>query len=205
MPIEVDQEQRLAQIAEATSQVARERGVRAVTIRAVAQQLGGSTAMITNYLPSRAALMANALRHAEREWSVETEELLSGLTGLDRLLALSQWMCTTERDDDVMRRLVTEIVSESEASDAGVLVRKLAREHRDTLGELTAQAGMADPEAAADVLHLIFRGYWLSTLEDPESWPAERGAAAARIAAALFAAQPPTGQPPAEQPRTGQA
>ncbi|MEV6001459.1 TetR/AcrR family transcriptional regulator [Streptomyces griseomycini] len=194
MPIEVDQEQRLAQIAEATSQVARERGVRAVTIRAVAQQLGSSTTVITNYLPSRASLMANALRHAERRWSAESEELLEGRTGLDRLLTLAAWMCTTERDDDVMRRLLTEIVSESDASDAGILVRRLAREHRDALGELTAQAGMARPEAAADVLHLIFRGYWLSTLEDPDSWPAERGAAAAQAAAALFAAQPPAAE-----------
>lgn len=200
MPIEVDQELRLTCIAQATIQVARERGARAVTIRAVAQQLGGSTAMITNYLPSRAALLANALRHAERQWATETDDLLADRRGLDRLLAMAEWMCTTERDDEVMRRLLTEIVSDDVASDASALAAELAQEHRATLGALTAQAGLADPDIAADVLHLVFRGYWLSTLEDPDGWPAERAVAAVRAATRLFTGEaaaevevPPTG------------
>ncbi|MFJ5231334.1 TetR/AcrR family transcriptional regulator [Kitasatospora sp. NPDC088391] len=190
MPIEVDQEDRLARIADATIQVARERGVRAVTIRAVAQQLGGSTAMITNYLPSRSTLIANALRHAERDWSKETEALLADRTGLDRVLVLAEWMCTTERDDAVMRRLLAEIVSEGDGSDAAALAAELARDHRAALGALLADAGLADP-AAADLLHLVFRGYWLSTLEDPAHWPAARGAAAARAAVRLLAGGAP--------------
>ncbi|WP_033217856.1 TetR/AcrR family transcriptional regulator [Kitasatospora phosalacinea] len=185
MPIEVDQEDRLARIADATIQVARERGVRAVTIRAVAQELGGSTAVITNYLPTRSALIANALRHAERHWSHETGTLLAGRTGTERLLALAEWMCTTERDDEVMRRLLAEIVSEGGESDATALAAELARDHRAALGPLLADAGVTDP-AAADLLHLLFRGYWLSTLEDPADWPPARGTNAARAAVRLL-------------------
>ncbi|MFK0191509.1 TetR/AcrR family transcriptional regulator [Kitasatospora sp. NPDC090308] len=185
MPIEVDQEDRLARIADATIEVARTRGVRAVTIRAVAQELGGSTAMITNYLPTRSALIANALRHAERHWAGETEALLAGHSGPDRLLTLAEWMCTTERDDEVMRRLLAEIVSEGDGSDAAVLVAELARDHRAALDPLLAEAGITDP-GAADLLHLLFRGYWLSTLEDPAHWPAPRGANAARTAVRLL-------------------
>ncbi|MFD7729135.1 TetR/AcrR family transcriptional regulator [Kitasatospora phosalacinea] len=189
MPIEVDQEDRLARIADATIQVARERGVRAVTIRAVAQELGGSTAMITNYLPTRSALIANALRHAEHHWARETETLLAELAAPERLLALAEWMCTTERDDEVMRRLLAEIVSEGDSSDATALVAELARDHRAALDPLLAAAGITDP-AAADLLHLLFRGYWLSTLEDPANWPPARGANAARTAVHLLTAKP---------------
>ncbi|MFI0237599.1 TetR/AcrR family transcriptional regulator [Streptomyces sp. NPDC016845] len=177
MPIEVDEVQRLDEIAAATIEVARERGVRAVTIRAVAQRLGGSTAMVTNYIPSRSALMANALRRADKEWGHQEEEALKGTADDDRLPALLRWMCTTTADDEVMRRLLFEIISEGPA--AGKEVEQVrdstARAHREGFRELATEAGLPSAAEAGDILHLLLRGYWLSTLEDPQSWPAERG------------------------------
>ncbi len=178
MPIEVDEARRLDEIADATIQVARERGVRSVTIRAVAAQLGGSTAMVTNYVSSRSALMINALRRAEEDWAHDLEEVLEGVAGPDRLWAAARWMCTTERDDEVLRRLLMEIASAGPAAGSEVeeVRRATSRRNRDELGALAAEAGLPDPALSADVLHLLFRGYWLSTLEDPESWSADRGA-----------------------------
>ncbi|MFC8126518.1 TetR/AcrR family transcriptional regulator [Streptomyces sp. NPDC057302] len=187
MPIEVDTAQRLDEIAAATIRVARERGVRAVTIRAVAQQLGGSTAMVTNYVPSRSDLMVNAMRHAEEEWGREVEGVLEGTQGAERLAAFARWMCTTADDDEVMRRLLMEIVGAG--ADAGRevdRVRTVARAQRDELEEVTVAAGTPAPALAADILHLLFRGYWLSTLEDPESWSDERGARAVLAAVDLL-------------------
>ncbi|MYW67350.1 TetR/AcrR family transcriptional regulator [Streptomyces sp. SID8379] len=177
MPIEVDEARRLDEIAEATIQVARERGVRSVTIRAVAQELGGSTAMVTNYVSSRAALMINALRLAEAEWGREMAEALDGVEGEERLRAAVRWMCTTERDDEVLRRLLMEIASAgSEAGGEIEAVRRgTSRRYREELGVFAAEAGLADAELGGDVLHLLLRGYWLATLEDGEQWPAERG------------------------------
>lgn len=177
MPIEVDEARRLDEIAAATIQVARERGVRSVTIRAVAARLGGSTAMVTNYVASRSALMINALRRAEEEWGGELEGVLQGLTGAERLDAAIRWMCTTERDDEVLRRLLMEIASEGPGAGPAVeeVRRATSRRYRDELRGLAAEAGLPDPELAADVLHLLLRGYWLTTLEDPGSWPDDRG------------------------------
>ncbi|MFH8486836.1 TetR/AcrR family transcriptional regulator [Streptomyces longisporoflavus] len=191
MPIEVDTAQRLDEIAAATIRVARERGVRAVTIRAVAEQLGGSTAMVTNYVPSRSDLMVNALRHAEEEWGREVEDVLEGTRGAERLAAFARWMCTTRDDDEVLRRLLMETVGAASGPGAAVgrevdLVRTLARTQRDELAEVTVAAGTPAPELAADVLHLLFRGYWLSTLEDPEGWSDERGARAVLAAVELL-------------------
>ncbi|MFJ7305138.1 TetR/AcrR family transcriptional regulator [Streptomyces sp. NPDC099088] len=178
MPIEVDEARRLDEIAAATIQVARERGVRSVTIRAVAAQLGGSTAMVTNYVSSRSALMLNALRKAEEEWTAEMDEVLDGLTGLERLKAAARWMSTTEHDDEVLRRLLMEIASAGPAAGEELeeLRRVTSRRNRTELVALAAQAGLPDPGFGADLLHLLFRGYWLSTLEDPDTWTSDRGA-----------------------------
>ncbi|MFJ8650331.1 TetR/AcrR family transcriptional regulator [Streptomyces sp. NPDC093546] len=184
MPIEVDEARRLDEIAAATIQVARERGVRSVTIRAVAAQLGGSTAMVTNYVSSRSALMINALRRAEEDWAREMEEVLEGVSGPDRLQAVARWMCTTQRDDEVLRRLLMEIASAGSdaGSDVEELRRATARRSREEMGALVAEAGVPDPALSADILHLLFRGYWLSTLEDPDTWNPDRGT---RVALAL--------------------
>ncbi|MCW8098436.1 TetR/AcrR family transcriptional regulator [Streptomyces tauricus] len=177
MPIEVDEARRLDEIAAATIQVARERGVRSVTIRAVAAQLGGSTAMVTNYVSSRSALMLNALRKAEEEWTQEMEDVLEGHSGLDRLQVATRWMSTTQHDDEVLRRLLMEIASAGPAAGEEIedLRRVTSRRNRAELSTLAAEAGLPDPALSADILHLLFRGYWLSTLEDPESWTADRG------------------------------
>ncbi|MFJ8824178.1 TetR/AcrR family transcriptional regulator [Streptomyces sp. NPDC102467] len=177
MPIEVDETRRLDEIADATIQVARERGVRSVTIRAVAEQLGGSTAMVTNYISSRAALMTNAMRRAEADWGHEMARALEGVEGEERLRAAVRWMCTTERDDEVLRRLMMEIASAGPGAGAEVekARRTTSRRGREELSALAGEGGLGGGELAGDVLHLLLRGYWLSTLEDQESWTAERG------------------------------
>jgi AcrR family transcriptional regulator len=175
MPIEVDEERRLDEIATATIQVARDRGVRSVTIRAVAEQLGGSTAMVTNYVANRAALMINALRRAEADWSRELERAIEGVEGEERLRAAVRWMCTTEQDDEVLRRLMMEIASAGPGTGIDEARVASARSDHKGLGDLVAEAGLPDAELGGDILHLILRGYWLATLEDAESWPAERG------------------------------
>ncbi|MFZ3562749.1 TetR/AcrR family transcriptional regulator [Streptomyces sp. BH097] len=193
MPIEVDEAQRLDEIAAATIEVARERGVRAVTIRAVAQRLGGSTAMVTNYIPSRSALMANALRRADKEWERQEAVALEGVEGAERLPALLRWMCTTTHDDEVLRRLLFEIVSEGPAAGQEVeqVRSSTARAHREAFRELAAQAGVPSACDAGDILHLLLRGYWLSTLEDPEGWPTERGIHVALAALELLRGELP--------------
>ncbi|MFC7304057.1 TetR/AcrR family transcriptional regulator [Streptomyces monticola] len=188
MPIEVDEARRLDEIAAATIQVARERGVRSVTIRAVAEQLGGSTAMVTNYVPNRAALMVNALRRSEEDWGQQMDAELDGLSGQDKLRAAARWMCTTEGDDHVQRRLRMEIAGAGPGAGPEVeeAKREAARRGHEELNELVSEAGLPAGELGADILHLLFRGYWLATLEDPEGWPAERGARAALAAIDLL-------------------
>lgn len=180
MPIEVDEAERLDEIAAATIRLAKERDVRAVTIRAVAEQLGRSTTVITNYIPSRIDLMINALRHADKELAREAEEVMRGTEGAESLRALSRWMCSTTPEDVVIRRLLQEVlIAGASIGPANQeVLRAISRGHHDHLADVVVEAGLRHAELVTDILHLLFRGYWMAAMEDPERWPAEAGVAA---------------------------
>jgi AcrR family transcriptional regulator len=183
MPIDVDEAERLRAIAKATLAVAARDGARAVTIRAVANELGGSTAMVTNYVPTRVALITNAVDAAEPRWREELESHIAGLQGAARLRATVEWFLSTEPDDLVLRGLWIEMLSSSrvgQAQDAPTSDEVAAT--WEELRSAAADAGVADPALAADTLFLLVRGYFVATVEGAEQAAPER---AARIAEAV--------------------
>lgn len=179
MPIDVDTDERLADIARATVDVARERGTRAVTLRAVAERLGRSTAYITNFVPSRAHLMANALDHARTQWNVSRSEHLGELVGVERLAALTRWMCSSSPEENVLRSLWIEVIADVRGANerAYRVVRGVTdatyekfldgAEHVERDGE---PVDLATAAHIADILYLYCRGYEVKAVEDPESW-----------------------------------
>lgn len=183
MPIEVDAEERLADIARATVEIAREQGTGAITLRAVAARLDRSTAYITNFVPSRAHLMANALEHARAQWDAERAAHLGELVGVERLAALTRWMCSSSPEENVLRSLWIEVIADVRGANrrAYEVVRGVTDA---TYGKFLAGAGCitagGEPvdrvEAAhiADILYLYCRGYEVKAVEDPESWTDER-------------------------------
>ncbi|MFF9340501.1 MULTISPECIES: TetR/AcrR family transcriptional regulator [unclassified Streptomyces] len=181
MPIDVDEVQRRQAIAQATLAVAARDGARAITIRAVAKELGGSTAMVTNYVPTRAALITNAVRVAESRWRADLEAHLGDLGGVDRLRATVEWHLSTDPEDRLLRTLWVEMLSSAHADPHGV-DRREPREARREFLDASAAAGVSDADLAADVLSLLTRGYYVSTMEEPSYWTAER---AGRVAKAI--------------------
>lgn len=175
MPIQVDLDSRRAEIAAATVQVAARDGLRAVTIRSVAAELGASTTFITNYLPTRPALLVNALRQIEGEWLAELE---GELVGAEAAQSLRRAMRSAVQWD------------EEELLRSHFWVAVLAIPHRDLevemhLDESTAavravftklvdQCGHPDPELAADLLLLVAQGAFVSIVETPDAWSNDR-------------------------------
>ena len=176
MPIEVDAAERYAEIAQATVTVARERGTRAVTVRSVAEQLGRSTAFITHFVPSRARLMVNALEHAQVYWEHERADELRGLTGIERLLAVSRWMCTTSDADTVLRSLWIEVIADIRGAnrEAYNVVRATTDSTYDEFLRSAHGVDREDAGAIADILYLYGRGFHVKSVEDPDDWNAER-------------------------------
>lgn len=171
MPRDIDVEARLNDIAAATIRVARTSGTHAVTIRAVARELGGSTTLVTNYLPSRGALIINVLDRANARWKREWEAASAGMSAAKRFESL----ITLQRDPDgiepVLRGLILEIVANSASEPA--LRASLHAESQAFLSVLHAAAraaGYDDPRAAADIGYLLLRGAYFANAEEPEHW-----------------------------------
>lgn len=175
MPSEIDTSQRRTEIAEATLQLARERGPGAVTIRAVAARMGGSTTVITSFIPSRSALLMNAMTLVREGWNEALDAAIAGRTGLDRLHALIDWTLDTTDYDDAVRRLWNEILAKEDPdSEQWAGIRSDAHQEQAHISEALAQCGPDVPSWLADVLFLIARGYFVSTVEDPEMWANDR-------------------------------
>lgn len=179
MPIDVDEVQRRKEIAKATLAVAAREGARAITIRAVAKELGGSTAMVTNYVPTRTALITNAVRAAESRWHSELEERIGELVGAERLRAIVEWNLSTDADDLLLRSLWLEMLASARTDPNGVDSRE-PHESRQEFADAAVAADLPDPQLAADVLFLLTRGYFASTVEEPAYWTEERTSLVAR-------------------------
>lgn len=180
MPIQVDVEQRRADIAEATFRVAARDGLGGVTLRSVAAELGASTTTITNYLPTRVDLLVNAVDRLGDEWRAELEEIIDAYQGeaalrevmrravawdQDELLRCQFWvavMAAPGRSAEVDRHLVD--------SEAAI---------RNLIEKVVEQCDVADPSATADVLYLFAEGVFAAIVEAPALWPPERLTAAA--------------------------
>jgi AcrR family transcriptional regulator len=174
MPIEVDITQRLAAIADATLDIVATSGIDGVSIRAVAKRIGGSTTLVTNYLPTREALLRNAVEHSMQIWGEEMEQVADELPEKERLAATARWACTTTGNDEVLRRLFMEILGRSDQESEALQVLTMdARRGRAQLVEAATLAGAPDAEFAADIMHLVLRGFYVSSLEDPERWNSE--------------------------------
>ena len=175
MPPEIDTSARLTEIAQATLDVAREEGPRSVTIRAVAARMGRSTTVITKYVPSRSALLVNAVSHVRAGWDAAVAEVLDRKSGLNRLRALMDWTLDTEDYDDAARRLWHEILAKEEpASDQwGALVDEAHDDHASIVTTIEESAIDAPP-SLADVLFLVSRGFVVSNVNDPEDWSGDR-------------------------------
>ncbi|WP_297006167.1 TetR/AcrR family transcriptional regulator [uncultured Corynebacterium sp.] len=175
MPREVDTTARLRRIADATLTVAREQGTRAVTLRAVAKELGGSTTLVTNYLKTRADLILNALDHADARWGEELEDALSRCAPADRLLETATWALFTRSDDMVPRALIIEILANATVEPE--MAANLAIEAgkvRNQLLTAAEESGFRNPEAVAETVYLMVRGASFANIEDAAHWPEER-------------------------------
>ncbi|QZY51699.1 TetR/AcrR family transcriptional regulator [Leucobacter tenebrionis] len=175
MPKDIDREARLQAIAEATIRVARASGANAVTIRAVARELGGSTTLVTNYLPSRTALILNVLDRASARWRSEYENVVDDLSPAERFEALVSWEPEPDDAEPVLRALILEIVANAETEPAlRDVLRRESAGYRAALRETAREAGYADPDLASELGYLLLRGSYFANAEDPAYWNAAR-------------------------------
>lgn len=179
MPIEIDVEERLRDIGAVTLAIADEGGVEAISYRAIARALGGSTKLVTKYLPTRVELLVNAVRIAMEGWQADSARVQEGAAPGDQLRALARWSCTTGPGDLAIRRLMVEVVSTSTvAPEVEEAMSGISKTHREALLEAAVADGYEHPREIADAVFLATYGYFVSTLRELGEWPDPRAAAA---------------------------
>ncbi len=130
------------------------------------------------------------MRCALDTWQADVDQALVGVADAERLRVIMDWSCGTEPEDEILRRLLIELIGRSEFDPelSGMLHRDSAEE-LDELREAAGQAGAPAPAFAAEVLFLFLRGFYLASLESPDRWTSERvRPVAARLAEMLSSA-----------------
>jgi AcrR family transcriptional regulator len=176
MPRVVDHEDRRQEIVRATVTVLAERGVRGLTFRAVAEEMGGSSTLITHYFPTRQALL-DALAESVAWLPEEVFELEAGTDDpRTRLRIFLQWWLPRDERDRRAEQARINLIGERDTRvrtqhffdvwDARM--REMLRDHLD---------GLVPPQevaATVDLLRTVTNGISLSTIEHPDEWPTSR-------------------------------
>jgi len=184
MPIQVDVAQRRVDIAEATFRVATRKGLGGVTIRSVAAELGASTTVITNYIPTRAELLANAIDRLTDDWLAELDALSTGDQPAEALRLVVEAAVNWDEDELLRCQFWATVLAEPDRT--GDVQRQLAEAEesvRLVLEKLVEQCGHPEPSVAADQLFLFAQGAFVSIVEAPHRWTRDRLGVAARAMA----------------------
>lgn len=177
MPRHIDREQRRRDILQATREVLAQEGLRAVSFRAVAQHLGGSTTLVTHYFNSQTDLLDALAFSLMDTWDAELGALESQAQGpVERLRLLLHWLVpqnnTAIQEERARILLLSERLLGDEtqavfsAWDARMML--LIRNH---LAPLVPHSLL---EVRADVLRSVTNGLTLSILENPHTWDQQR-------------------------------
>lgn len=178
MPKVVDHERRRAELADAALDIAAEQGIKAVTIRAVAERSGWSTGVINHYFRSHRDLLLGALRRAAEVQGRMFRDLRLDETSdpMQRLRLLVESVLPLDDRRVAMTRIFLVFYAEAAADPAAReeivdylhnwrrVVSRVLRE-----GQAAAQVDDSrDPEQLADELVALSDGLAMHAMLDPD-------------------------------------
>ncbi|WP_187582656.1 TetR/AcrR family transcriptional regulator [Gordonia sp. OPL2] len=173
MPRQIDHDARRATIDAAVIAIAAESGFAAVTIRAVAQRIGSSTSAVTHYVSTRDELLGNAVRREVDARLDDADAAIGERTGDPALRALVEWAMFGAPESGRRFWLAAVLGAEHQP----VLCAELDRFNvwwDARVRDLLAQAGVDDPESAADVLNVMVDGLVVNSFYGGSPWVEQR-------------------------------
>jgi AcrR family transcriptional regulator len=176
MPRLIDRAERETQIADAAIQLMAEQGPGAVTVRGLAEKLGGSVTLVTHFYPTRGALFRGICQRLIELYNRELAEIARSSDDRLRLRQLLIWLLPLKRESFNLER--ARILMAGEPDPDGTLhsftttmERKIRGLLRSTLKPLVPES---DVESHVDALRALTNGVVLSAVEHPRLWPVRR-------------------------------
>lgn len=176
MPKYVDHDDRRRDILEATQQVLADLGPRGLTVRAVAQRMGGSSTIVTHYFGTREALIDGVVA-TFADWPDQLRELEAGVTDpRARLRLFLQWLVPYDEHALMEERGRINLLAERGRhmpvdhlfNGADSTIRALLDDRLKALMPAKQRPGVID------LLRTTTNGITLAAIEHPGEWDAAR-------------------------------
>ncbi|PIM71811.1 TetR family transcriptional regulator [Streptomyces sp. JV178] len=176
----MDPEERVRDIVAASLQALSEGGLAELTLRKIAQRMGGSITLITHYFANREALLDAVLEYVLADVDVALEEIEQIAEPRDRLRVALQWFLPDT--EEALRQERARVALLTHQGAEPVIQRHLARVEpamRAVLVRAVEELVPADElEGTVDMVRVWVSGIALSVVEHPEIWTPERQLAA---------------------------
>ncbi|VXB14259.1 TetR/AcrR family transcriptional regulator [Aeromicrobium sp. 9AM] len=168
----VDHVERKREIAQAAIRILGRGGTSALTLKSLAEELGGSITLVTYFFSSRAEIFAAVVDDLVAGWDEELAQLEEGADAVGRLKILLEWLLPLDPEDvanESGRIALIPHRGEHASIDRFFDVmeyrmRGLLRSH--LMGLVPAN----ELEAAVSLLRATVNGVVLSTVEHPNLW-----------------------------------
>ena len=176
MPPQIDREAREREICLAAIRLLGHSGPGALTLRRLAQELGGSITLVTHVYPDRRALMEGLTKTWTKLSRQEIAQFEVGLDEAARLRHLLVWMVPL--DDDTrsaeIGRVMLVAYRDSDLN-VNVFYAAMDKEMRGLLrSHLRPFVDEDQLEIAVEIWRVFINGIVLSVAERPEKWPRKR-------------------------------
>jgi len=181
MPPKIDQSERRREVTEAAIRILCKAGPRGLTLRALAEELGGSVRLVTHFFPNRHALLDAITRQMIEDQTAEVAAMdaTPGLTDLERLRRFMLWLLPTSALEMMLERSRVMMSAETEAHfDVHKLFDAWEASMRALIEEHVAPL-VPKPQLPVyvDLMRVLQNGVVLSSVEHPNDWPPKRQAA----------------------------
>lgn len=180
MPRSLDVQSRKQEIAEATMSILAQGGSRALTVKAIAARLGGSTTLVTHIYPRKSDLYEGILAWLESDLENSLNESMDDVDDRENLRALIEWCLPLDARSLEMERTRLGLLTRA---DDDVRIRdfleSLEKRMRTLIRDRLAPLVPGDRlEILTDYVRSITNGAVLSAAEHPEKWTRSRQLAA---------------------------
>jgi len=177
LPRSVDHDERRRDITRAAIRLLAKNGPRGLTLRALADELGGSITLVTHFFPNRRAILDAVTSQLIEDSATDLAPFESSqLTPAERLRAFLVWLLPTTVETLQLERSRVLLSAES---DAHFNIQEFFDTWERTIRDLieryvTPLVPERERQFYIDLLRVVQNGVVLSSVEHPKYWTPEK-------------------------------